>query len=57
MFQGIKVEVHLSHVDEREDFRRINYIRDVCDITFSGRQKDSYLDAVNYILEITNKKI
>ncbi len=57
MFQGIKVEVHLSHVDEREEFRRINYIREVCDITFSGRQKDSYLDAVNYILEITNKKI
>ena len=44
------VEVHISDVDEREAFRRINYIRDVCDITFSGRQKDSYLDAVNYIL-------
>lgn len=49
IFPGIKVEVHLSHVDEREEFRRINYIRDVCDATFSGRQRDSYLDAINFI--------
>lgn len=49
IFQGIKIEVHLSHVDDREDFRKINYIRSVCNQTFSGRQKDSYLDAIKYL--------
>ena len=49
MFTGIKIEVHLSHVDEREDFRRINYVRDVCDKTFSGGLHMSYVDAVMYL--------
>lgn len=49
MFHGIKVEVHLSHVDDREDFRRVNFIRDVCDATFSGKLEGSYIDAVEYL--------
>lgn len=49
IFKGIKVEVHLSHVDERENFRKINFVRDVCDATFSGKQVDSYLDAIKYL--------
>ena len=49
MFTGIKIEVHLSHVDEREDFRRINYVRDVCYKTFSGGLHMSYVDAVMYL--------
>lgn len=49
IFQGVKVEVHLSHVDDREDFRKVNYIRSVCNATFSGKQKDSYLDAIKYL--------
>ncbi len=49
IFQGIKIEVHLSHVDDREDFRKINYVRSVCNKTFSGKQKDSYLDAIKYL--------
>ena len=49
MFNGIKLEVHLSHVDDREAFRRINYVRDVCDETFSGKLDGSYIDAVMYL--------
>ena len=49
MFTGVKIEVHLSHVDEREDFRKINYVRDVCDKTFSGGLHMSYVDAVMYL--------
>lgn len=45
----IKVEVHLSDVDNREDFRKINFVRDCVDAHFSGKQIDSYIDAVNYI--------
>ncbi len=49
MFAGPKIEVHLSKVDEREGFRRINYIRDVCSATFAGRLELSYIDAINYL--------
>ena len=49
IFNGIKIEVHLSHVDSREDFRRINFVRDVCDICFSGKLEGSYVDAINYL--------
>lgn len=49
MFLGIKIEVHLSHVDDREDFRKVNFVRDVCNQTFSGKLEGSYLDAVMYL--------
>lgn len=49
MFSGIKIEVHLSNVDDREDFRKINFVRDVCDMTFSGKKEESYLEAVRYL--------
>ncbi len=49
MFKGPKVEVHLSHVDEREAFRRVNFVRDVCDICFSGKLEGSYTEAIDYL--------
>ena len=52
IFDGIKVEVHLSDVDNRDDFRKINFVRDVCDITFTGKKEGSYLDAINYLKNI-----
>ena len=52
IFAGIKVEVHLSDVDNRDDFRKINFVRDVCDITFTGKKEGSYLDAINYLKNI-----
>lgn len=49
MFTGIKIEVHLSKVDNREDFRRINFVRDVCDVCFSGEFEGSYVNAIKYL--------
>ena len=49
LFEGHKIEVHLSSVDEREGFRKINYIRDLCEICFSGKKHQSYLDAIEYL--------
>lgn len=46
----IKVEVHLSDITKREDFRKINYIKDVVDQTFYGKKEQSYLEAIEYIL-------
>ena len=49
MFLGKKIEVHLSKVDEREDFRKINFVRDVCDASFQGKFEGSYIEAINYL--------
>ena len=43
------VEVHISEVDKREDFRQISYIRAACVATVSGRGTDGYLEAVDIL--------
>lgn len=43
------VEVHISKVDEREDFRQISYIRKACVKTITGHGTDGYLEAMDYL--------
>ena len=45
------VEVHISKVDEREDFRRVSYIRAACIATISGHGTDGYLEAIDLLIE------
>ena len=45
------VEVHISDVNSREDFRKISYIREVCVKTVSGHGTDGYLEAIDFLLE------
>ena len=45
----LKVEVHLSEVDSREEYRKVNFVRDVVDATFQGEKATSYLKAVKYL--------
>ena len=52
IFDGVKIEVHLSEVDDREAFRKINFVRDVCDKTFTGKKEGSYLEAIDYLKNI-----
>ncbi len=47
-----KVEVHLSDVFNREDFRKIDYIKDVCDKTITNLKEESYIEAVKYLQKI-----
>ena len=47
------VEVHLSDVNSREDFRRISYAGMACEKTFAGYGFDGYKLAMEYL---TNKK-
>ncbi|MDO4846411.1 MAG: type II 3-dehydroquinate dehydratase [Oscillospiraceae bacterium] len=47
------VEVHLSDVNSREDFRRISYAGMACEKTFAGHGFDGYKLAMEYL---TNKK-
>lgn len=45
------VEVHISDVDSREEFRKISFIRDVCVKTVSGKGTDGYFEAIDYLLK------
>ena len=45
------VEVHISDVDAREDFRRISYLRSACVATVSGKGLAGYLQAIDKLTE------
>ena len=42
------IEVHLSDIHNREDFRKISVIKDVCVRQIYGKGIDSYLEALNH---------
>jgi 3-dehydroquinate dehydratase II len=48
------VEVHLSDVDAREEFRRVSVIRDLCFLTVKGEGVDGYRTALTAIKEHLN---
>ena len=43
------IEVHISDVDAREEFRQISYIRPYCKATISGHGVKGYLEAVDIL--------
>ena len=45
------VEVHISKVEEREDFRQISYIRLACVKTITGHGTDGYTEAIDFLIE------
>jgi 3-dehydroquinate dehydratase-2 len=45
------VEVHISAVENREDFRQISYVRAACIATISGHGTDGYLEAIDLLCE------
>ena len=45
------VEVHISDVSKREDFRQISYVRLYCEKTIAGHGFDGYLEAMDYLNE------
>ena len=44
------VEVHISKIEEREDFRQISYIRRACISTISGKGFAGYTEACDLII-------
>ena len=44
------VEVHISKVEEREDFRQISYIRLGCVASVIGKGTDGYLEAIDILI-------
>ncbi|MCR5357468.1 MAG: type II 3-dehydroquinate dehydratase [Lachnospiraceae bacterium] len=45
------VEVHISDPDEREEFRKISYIRQACVKTIKGHGLNGYLEAVDFLVD------
>ena len=45
------VEVHISKVEEREEFRQISYIKSACIKTITGHGTDGYLEAIDFLIE------
>lgn len=43
------VEVHISDVNNREDFRKVSYVRPACIATFSGLGFEGYREAVRLL--------
>ncbi|MBO5274906.1 MAG: type II 3-dehydroquinate dehydratase [Clostridia bacterium] len=50
------VEVHISDLSSREDFRQVSYIRAACIATISGHGTKGYLEALDLLIEHTGKK-
>ena len=50
------VEVHISKVEEREDFRQVSYIRAACVKTITGHGVVGYLEGMDYLMDYLGDK-
>lgn len=44
------IEVHLSDVTKREDFRQVSYIRNACVKSIMGKGFNGYIEAMDYFI-------
>ena len=49
------VEVHISKLESREDYRQISYVREYALATVSGKGINGYLEAIDILLESLNE--
>ena len=49
------VEVHLTDVDKREDFRKISYVSYFAKKTIKGKGVDGYIEAIDFLKENYDK--
>ncbi len=45
------VEVHISAVEKREDFRQISYVRQAAAKTITGKGIKGYLEAIDFLVD------
>lgn len=46
-----KVEIHISDIMQREEFRHVSVTKDVCDHQIYGQGLNGYLMAIDFVLE------
>ena len=51
-----KVEIHISDITKREEFRKTSVTKDVCDYQIYGKGLEGYLMAIDYILDNKSAK-
>jgi 3-dehydroquinate dehydratase II len=54
LFRVPVVEVHLSNVDEREDWRRHSVLADIAAARIAGKGPDGYREALEFLAESTS---
>lgn len=53
LFSAPVVEVHLSNIAEREEWRRFSVVEDIAAARFIGKGPDGYREALEYIMRTT----
>ena len=48
------VEVHISKVEEREDFRQVSYLRAACAKTITGHGVMGYVEAMDFLKSLAD---
>lgn len=51
-----KVEIHISDITKREEFRRISVTAPVCDRQIYGQGLDGYLQAVDHVISLADSR-
>ena len=44
------VEVHISDVSAREDYRQVSYVREACAATIAGKGFDGYVEGIKFLI-------
>ena len=57
MFKGIIIEIHITNIHSREEFRHNSFISKVAKGIIAGFGKESYLMAIDYLFKLNNKKV
>ncbi len=52
-----KVEIHISDITKREEFRKVSVTAPVCDKQIYGQGLDGYLQAIDFILGFLRKEV
>ena len=56
MFEGIVIEVHITNIHSREEFRHHSFISRIAQGIIAGFGEESYLMAIDYLYKLNNKK-
>ena len=57
MFKGIIIEIHITNIHAREEFRHNSFISKVAKGIIAGFGQESYLMAIDYLHKSNNKKV
>ena len=45
------VEVHITDVNQREDYRKISYVKEVAKLSIVGHGLKGYIEAIDYLVK------